>query len=147
MFESEPHFFSNVNATEIWLRLRKTGRREANPGRACRPSRSEFSVVFSRTHVNMGKDALERPPLRALPLQAQVTRADNRPYSYNNKNKSKSRKSKLCALELYHMKMLPEFFMKIRLCAQGHRREYQCTMSYGCNFLAVHFTIFHVALN
>ena len=31
----------------------KTGRREvpgSNPGRACRPNRSEFSVVFSETH-------------------------------------------------------------------------------------------------
>ena len=34
----------------------KTGRREvpdSNPGRACRPSRSEFFLVFSETHVNM----------------------------------------------------------------------------------------------
>ena len=26
----------------------------SNPGRACRPSRSEFSVVFSETRVNTG---------------------------------------------------------------------------------------------
>ena len=35
----------------------KTGRREvpgSNPSRACRPSRSEFSVVFSETRVNTG---------------------------------------------------------------------------------------------
>ena len=35
----------------------KTGRREvpcSNAGRACRPSRSEFSVVFSETRVNTG---------------------------------------------------------------------------------------------
>ena len=35
----------------------KTGRREvpgSNPGRVCRPSRSEFSVVFSETRVNTG---------------------------------------------------------------------------------------------
>ena len=35
----------------------KTGRQEMlgpNPGRACRPSRSEFSVVFSETRVNTG---------------------------------------------------------------------------------------------
>ena len=34
----------------------KTGRWEvpgSNPGRACRPSRSTFSVVFSETRVNM----------------------------------------------------------------------------------------------
>ena len=35
----------------------RTGRREVpglNPGRACRPSRSEFSMVFSETCVNKG---------------------------------------------------------------------------------------------
>ena len=35
----------------------KTGRREvpgSKPGRACQPSRSEFSVVFSETRLNMG---------------------------------------------------------------------------------------------
>ena len=35
----------------------KTGRREvpgSTPGRTCRPSRSEFSVVFSETRVNTG---------------------------------------------------------------------------------------------
>ena len=35
----------------------KTGRREvpdSNPGRACRPSRLEFSVVFSETRVSTG---------------------------------------------------------------------------------------------
>ena len=35
----------------------ETGRREvpgSNPGRACRPSRSEFSVFFSETRVDMG---------------------------------------------------------------------------------------------
>ena len=35
----------------------KTLRREvpgSNPGRSCRPSRSEFSVVFSETPVNPG---------------------------------------------------------------------------------------------
>ena len=39
-----------------WLRS-KTGRREVPGsffGRACRPSRSEFSVVFSETRVNTG---------------------------------------------------------------------------------------------
>ena len=37
----------------------KTGTREMpgpNPGRACQPSRSEFSVVFSETCVNKGYD-------------------------------------------------------------------------------------------
>ena len=41
----------------------KTGRREvpgSNLGRGCRPSRSEFSVVFSETRVNTGYDPLER---------------------------------------------------------------------------------------
>ena len=35
----------------------ETGRREvpgSNPGRACRPRRSEFSAVFSETRVNTG---------------------------------------------------------------------------------------------
>ena len=35
----------------------KTGRRKvpgSDPGNACRPSRSEFSVVFSETRVNTG---------------------------------------------------------------------------------------------
>ena len=40
-----------------WLSgsAQKTGRREvpsSNPGRACRPTRSEFSVVFSENRVN-----------------------------------------------------------------------------------------------
>ena len=42
-----------------WLRgtALKTGRREVPglfPGRTCRPSRSEFPVVFSETRVNAG---------------------------------------------------------------------------------------------
>ena len=46
----------------------KTGRREvpgSNPGRACRPSRSEFSAVFSETRVNT---VLKRPRRRATHL-------------------------------------------------------------------------------
>ena len=38
----------------------KTGRREvsgSNRGRACRPSRSEFSMVFSETRINTSKDS------------------------------------------------------------------------------------------
>ena len=31
--------------------------------RACRPSRSEFSMIFFETRVNVGYDPLERPPL------------------------------------------------------------------------------------
>ena len=49
----------------------KTGRREvpgSNPGRAGRPSRSEFSVVFSETRVNTGWDPLERPLRRTIHL-------------------------------------------------------------------------------
>ena len=34
----------------------------SNPGRTCRPSRSEFSMVFSETRINAGYDPLERPP-------------------------------------------------------------------------------------
>ena len=47
----------------------KTVRREvpgSNPGRACRPSCSEFSVVFFEPRVNTGYDPLERTPRRAL---------------------------------------------------------------------------------
>ena len=46
--------YSPTSGTAVTL---KTGRREvpgSNPGRACRPSRSEFSVVFSETRVNTG---------------------------------------------------------------------------------------------
>ena len=49
----------------------KTGRREvpgSNPGRACRPIRLQFSVIFSETRVNIGKDPLEIPPRMALYL-------------------------------------------------------------------------------
>ena len=45
---------SPTSGTAVTLR---TGRREvpgSNPGRACRPSHSEFSVVFSETRVNTG---------------------------------------------------------------------------------------------
>ena len=47
-------FIGPISGTAVTL---KTGRREvpgAIPGRACRPSRSEFSVVFSETRVNTG---------------------------------------------------------------------------------------------
>ena len=40
----------------------KTGRREVQgsiPGRACRPSRSEFSAVVSEIRLNRGWDPLE----------------------------------------------------------------------------------------
>ena len=60
----------------------KAGRWEVSgsiPGRACRPSRSEFFVVFFETRVYTGSDPLERPPRRALLVQAQVPQADNRP--------------------------------------------------------------------
>ena len=45
---------SPTSGTAVTL---KTGRREvpdSNPGRDCRPIRSEFSVVFSETRVNTG---------------------------------------------------------------------------------------------
>ena len=53
----------------------ETGGREVPcsiAGPACRPSRSEFSVVFSETRVNTGQDHLERSPWRALRLQSKV---------------------------------------------------------------------------
>ena len=55
-----------------WLRS-KTVRLEVPGsfvGRACRPSLSEFSVVFSEIRVNTGWDPLERSPRRALHSQA-----------------------------------------------------------------------------
>ena len=81
-------FFSKVNFS-------KTGRREVPGsflGRVCRPSRREFSVVFSETHVKTGYDPLERPPRGIgspkgnLP-QALVAHADNWPYPYNQSTK------------------------------------------------------------
>ena len=48
----------------------KTERREvpgSNPCRACRPSRLEFSLVFSEIRVNTGEDPLERPPTEDAP--------------------------------------------------------------------------------
>ena len=44
----------------------KTGGRKVPgsvPGRACRPSLSEFSMFFPETRVNTGYDPLERPPM------------------------------------------------------------------------------------
>ena len=43
--------------TSVEVAELKTDRGEmsgSNPGRACRPSHSEFSVVFSETRVNTG---------------------------------------------------------------------------------------------
>ena len=63
-----------------WLHS-KTGRRDGPGsffGRACRPSRSEFSVAFSETRVNTGQDLLERPPQKALHPLAQIPREGNR---------------------------------------------------------------------
>ena len=48
---------NNIRPTSRELITLKTGRREvsgSNPGRAYRPKRSEFSVVFSETRVNTG---------------------------------------------------------------------------------------------
>ena len=73
----------------LWLQQQlrsKTGRQEVPcsiPGRACRPSRSEFSVVFSETRVNTGQDPLERPPRRASHPLALVPRETigHKPYN------------------------------------------------------------------
>ena len=48
-------FFLSPQPTSGGVVALTTGRREvpgSNPGRACLPSRSEFSVVFSETRVN-----------------------------------------------------------------------------------------------
>ena len=37
------------------------------PGRACRPSCSEFYLIFSETHVNTSQDPLEKPLWKAFP--------------------------------------------------------------------------------
>ena len=50
-------FLNRNSSTSGGVVTLKTGRREvpgSNPGRACRPTRSEFSVVFSETRVNIG---------------------------------------------------------------------------------------------
>ena len=63
----------------------KTGRGKvpgSNPSCACRPSHSDFSMVFFETRVNTGQDPLERPPRRALHLQSQVPQADNWTHTY-----------------------------------------------------------------
>ena len=39
----------------------------SNPGRACRSSRLEFSVVFSETRLNTGEDPLEKPHTEDTP--------------------------------------------------------------------------------
>ena len=49
---------------------KKTGRREVPgpiPSHACRPSCSEFFVVFSEVHVNTGQGPLERSPMEGIP--------------------------------------------------------------------------------
>ena len=48
----------------------KIGTREVPgsiPGRAYRPSRSEFSVVFTETRVNTGNNSLKRFPTKGIP--------------------------------------------------------------------------------
>ena len=71
-FESQVRH--GCRAVRPWLhqQLRsKTGRREVPGsflGHACGPSRSEFSVVFSKTRINTGQDPFERPPKKGVPL-------------------------------------------------------------------------------
>ena len=53
-YKNSHDYISPTSGSAITL---KTGRPEvpgSNPGRACRPSRSEFSVVFSETRLNTG---------------------------------------------------------------------------------------------
>ena len=53
-FEIES-FQDFISPTSGAVEALKTGRREvpgSNPGRTCRPSCSEFSVVFSNTRIN-----------------------------------------------------------------------------------------------
>ena len=63
-------YFVGLSPTKGGVSALKTGRREvlgSNPGRACRPSRLELSLVFSETCVNTGQDHLERPPTEGKP--------------------------------------------------------------------------------
>ena len=49
----------------------KTDRREVlslNPGRAYRPKRTKFSVVFSETRVKYGLGSLRKTPTEDIPL-------------------------------------------------------------------------------
>ena len=74
------HYHLLFSSTSGGVVALKTGRREVPgsiPGRACRPSRSEFSVVFSKTRVNTDQDTVERSPQNVFPSQAQVPIADN----------------------------------------------------------------------
>ena len=64
---------SQFEETHQWWRgsVLKAGRLElacSFPGRACRPSRSDISAVFSETRVNTGYDPLNDPPRRVFPL-------------------------------------------------------------------------------
>ena len=81
-FKGGNSYFYGSSPTSAGMVALKTGRREvpgSNPDHAYRNSRSELSVVFSETSVNTDWDPLERPPLRAHPLQAQVPQADSWP--------------------------------------------------------------------
>ena len=49
----------------ICIHIHRWEVRGSIPGRACRPSRSGFSVVFSEIHVNAVYDPLERHSRRA----------------------------------------------------------------------------------
>ena len=66
-YSFSPHQWHSDNALVMF---------KPQPGRTCRPNSSEFSVVFFETCVN-SYDSSERLPWRALPLQAQVSHADN----------------------------------------------------------------------
>ena len=76
-------FLFQVGSTSGWTVLRSKLVDERcqvqSPVSDCRPSRSEFSVVFTETRVNTGYDPLERPPRKTLPLQTQVPQGDNWP--------------------------------------------------------------------
>ena len=71
-----------MNSTTLWPHqwpsdfALKTDRWElvgSIPGCGCRLSRLEFYFVLSETQVNTGKNLLEKPPRRTLPLQTRQT--------------------------------------------------------------------------
>ena len=96
----------------------KTGRREGARFKypcACRPSHSEFSVVFSEIRVNTDQDPLERHPRRALPLQAQIAQTVNSPLPYNP--------TQLCCLSLPDNKFSFSFLFFFSLTFFFHHME------------------------
>ena len=63
-------------------------------------------------------------------------------YQHNAKTNC-SRSTKFGILQLYHVQMLLETFMKIEwiVCIQGHSKEFENVTAYWWNFFLVHFNV------